>query len=228
MKCTTGWTTVGIALKNRKTSRAVLFAVLLSAYCAMPTLASYREYGINRVTFPQWPKGLKDLVNSPARYAGHSLNGCSENEPTQRPEGIRISHIRIYARPVPKSRCIGGRYSSGGGLGERDQGLRRKAPFAVAVNTTHPEPVCGSISVSVARSRGNTDQRNGSIPPVALRGQAGYNLRCGGGTDRRGSTGASPYRCDCDSSGCRRNNRWGQKLLFGSPHLRRSGSGVND
>ncbi len=80
MKCITGWTTVGLAPTNRKTSRAVLFAVLLSAYCAMPTLASYREYGTNRVTFPQWPKGLKDLVNSPARYAGHSLNGCSEFE----------------------------------------------------------------------------------------------------------------------------------------------------
>ena len=32
----------------------------------------------------------------------------------------------------------------------------------------------------------------GSIPPVALRGQAGYNLRGGLSTDSRGSTGPRP------------------------------------
>ena len=35
----------------------------------------------------------------------------------------------------------------------------------------------------------------GSIPFVALRGQAGYNLRGGRSSDRRGSTGTSSYRC---------------------------------
>ena len=76
----------------------------------------------------------------------------------------------------------------------------------------------------VARRSRLESLRYSSIPPVALRGQAGYNLRCGGRKDRRGSTGASPYRCDCDSLGCRRINRCGQKLLFGRQECPRHGS----
>ena len=68
---------------------------------------------------------------------------------------------------------------------------------------------CGRrIGFASAKSSGWEEQLLfGSIPPVAIRGQAGYNLRGRRGTDRRGSTGASPYRCDCVSLGCRRINR---------------------
>ncbi len=59
---------------------SILLAIVFTAFCAIPALASYREYGTNRVASPRWPIGLEDLVNHPARFAGHSLNGSSEFE----------------------------------------------------------------------------------------------------------------------------------------------------
>ena len=71
--------------------------------------------------------------------------------------------------------------------------------------------ICLSVGKSSSLDNGDVpgrpeSLRNSSTPPVALRGTAEYNLRGGCGTDRRGSTGASPYRCDFGSLGCRRIN----------------------
>ena len=106
-------------------------------------------------------------------------------------------HVRpaSYTRPDP---------------GAPRMGCRRFAGFqtccSAGLQACRAVGRCG-VRGDVARRSREENRLYGSIRPVALRGQAGYNLRGGSGMDRHGSAGASPYRCDCDSLVCRGINR---------------------
>src|SRR6266446_5364551 len=61
-----------------KSNANILIGLLLCAACGFNARASNREHGTNLISSTKWPARLVEIVDSPSRVAGHSLNWTSE------------------------------------------------------------------------------------------------------------------------------------------------------